>query len=165
MQSWYLVQFKPNAHRVAERNLVRQGFRTFLPVHRVTIRNTLKFKEKLKPLFPGYMFISVMTNNPDWRKVSSTLGVSRIVSFDGKPKAMPERLVSDIMLRCDKYGKLQPLELLESGDKVELLTGPFANYIANVEKLESSTRIWVVMEIMGQKTKIDVSKDNLRLAN
>ena len=34
--SWYVVQFKPNSHKIALRNLQRQGFETFLPMHEVT---------------------------------------------------------------------------------------------------------------------------------
>ena len=36
--SWYIVQFKPNSHKIAVRNLERQGFGTFLPMHEVTRR-------------------------------------------------------------------------------------------------------------------------------
>ena len=30
MNQWYLIQFKPNSHRLAERNLHRQGFKVLL---------------------------------------------------------------------------------------------------------------------------------------
>ncbi|MDA8751065.1 hypothetical protein N9M77_05910 [Planktomarina temperata] len=33
---WYIVQFKPNSHKIAVSNLLRQGFETFLPMHEVT---------------------------------------------------------------------------------------------------------------------------------
>jgi hypothetical protein len=59
MNQWYLIQFKPNSHRVAERNLHRQGFQTFLPMQKITRRKASRFVSDLKPLFPGYMFVSV----------------------------------------------------------------------------------------------------------
>ena len=36
--SWYIVQFKPNSHKISVRNLQRQEFETFLPMHEVTRR-------------------------------------------------------------------------------------------------------------------------------
>jgi transcriptional antiterminator RfaH len=54
--SWYIVQFKHNSHKIAVRNLQRQGFETFLPMHEVTRRTVVKFETVIRPLFAGYMF-------------------------------------------------------------------------------------------------------------
>jgi hypothetical protein len=55
--SWFLAQFKPNSHRIAERTLLRQGFRIFLPLHEETTRIRGKFTVQMRPLFPGYLFV------------------------------------------------------------------------------------------------------------
>lgn len=55
---WYLIQFKPNNHRLAERNLHRQGFETFLPMQKITRKKASRFVGNLKPRFPRYMFVS-----------------------------------------------------------------------------------------------------------
>ena len=65
MNDWYLIQLKPNSHRLAERNLNRQGFETFLPMQKITRRKASRFVSDLKPLFPGYMFVSVNAAQPD----------------------------------------------------------------------------------------------------
>ena len=62
MKHWYLIQFKPNSHRLAERNLRQQGFETFLPMQKITHRKISRFVNDLKPLFPGYMFVSVKSD-------------------------------------------------------------------------------------------------------
>ena len=36
MDHWHFIQFKPNSHRLAERNLRWQGFETFLPMQQIT---------------------------------------------------------------------------------------------------------------------------------
>ena len=89
MNQWYLIQFKPNSHRLAERNLQRQGFETFLPMQKITRRKASRFVSDLKPLFPGYMFVSVNSDLAPWRSINSTIGVSKLVSFEGKPKPLP----------------------------------------------------------------------------
>ena len=163
MNQWYLLQLKPNSHRIAERNLNRQGFKTFVPMQEVTRRKASHFVNDLKPLFPGYMFVSFDTEIDAWRKINSTMGVSRLVSFGSEPKALPTQLVSGLMMRCDENGKLLPPNTLREGDSVELLTGPFAKFVATVDSIDPEQRIWVIMDYMGQKTRIQIASDQLRL--
>ena len=164
MNQWYLIQFKPNSHRLAERNLQRQGFETFLPMQKITRRKASRFVTDLKPLFPGYMFVSVNTELAPWRRINNTIGVSRLVSFDGKPKPLPLQLVSGLMLRCDTSGSLLSPKSLSKGDSVEMLAGPFANFIATVDIIDPEQRIWVLMDFMGQKTRMQVTTDQLQLS-
>tara|TARA_Y100000385_G_scaffold275852_1_gene320795 strand:- start:302 stop:799 length:498 start_codon:yes stop_codon:yes gene_type:complete len=163
MNHWYLIQFKPNSHRLAERNLHRQGFETFLPMQKITRRKASRFVSDLKPLFPGYKFVSVNTALAPWRTINSTIGVSRLVSFEGKPMPLPLQLISGLMLRCDASGVLLPPKSLKEGDSVEMLTGPFANFIATVDTIDPDQRIWVLMDFMGQKTRMQVTADQLQL--
>jgi transcriptional antiterminator RfaH len=164
MNHWYLIQFKPNSHRLAERNLHRQEFETFLPMQKITRRKASRFVSDLKPLFPGYMFVSVNSDLAPWRSINSTIGVSKLVSFEGKPKPLPLQLISGLMLRCDAYGALLPPKSLSEGDNVEMLTGPFASFIATVDTIDPEQRIWVLMDFMGQKTRMQVSADQLQIA-
>ncbi|MDC3401467.1 transcriptional activator RfaH [Alphaproteobacteria bacterium] len=171
MNQWYLIQFKPNSHRLAERNLHRQGFQTFLPMQKITRRKASRFVSNLKPLFPGYMFVSVNSELAPWRAINSTIGVSRLVSFEGKPKPLPLQLISGMMLRCDTSGTLLPPKSLNEGDSVEMLTGPFANFVATVDTfvatvdtIDPEQRIWVLIDLMGQKTRMQVTADQLQLA-
>ncbi|MDB4841041.1 transcriptional activator RfaH [Planktomarina sp.] len=164
MNRWYLIQFKPNSHRLAERNLHRQRFETFLPMQKITRRKVSRFVSDLKPLFPGYMFVSVNSDLSPWRTINSTIGVSKLVSFEGKPTPLPLQLISGLMLRCDASGTLLSPKILNEGDSVEMLTGPFANFIATVDRIDPEQRIWVLMDFMGQKTRIQVSANQLQLA-
>ena len=164
MNHWYLIQFKPNSYRLAERNLHRQGFETFLPMQKITRRKASRFVSDLKPLFPGYMFVSANSELAPWRSINSTIGVSKLVSFEGKPKPLPLQLISGLMLRCDASGTLLAPKSLSEGDSVELLTGPFANFIATVDTIDPEQRIWVLMDFMGQKTRMQLTADQLQIA-
>ena len=154
----------PNSHRLAERNLHRQGFETFLPIQKITRRKASRFVSDLKPLFPRYMFVSVNAGLAPWRTINSTIGVSKLVSFEGKPKPFSLRLISGLMLRCDASGTLLPPKSLNEGDSVEMLTGPFANFIATVDTIDPEQRIWVLMDFMGQKTRMQITTDQLQIA-
>ena len=128
----FLLQYKPNSHRLALRNLHRQGFETFLLMLAVTQRHSTKFVQQARPLFPGYMFVSFALDTAPWRKINSTVGVARLVSFDGQPKALPP----------DQFAP---------GDELQVMSGPFAEYVATIETIDAEQHIWLLMEFMGQK--------------
>ena len=160
--TWYLAQLKPNSVKIAERNLKRQGFQTFLPVEEVTKRAKSKFVTAEQPMFPGYIFVAFDTATGGWRAINSTNGITRLVSFGKDPAQVPLDIISGLMLRCDAKGKLLPPKLLKPGDQVTLTHGPFADFVAEVEKIEPDRRVWVLLDIMGGKTRVAVGADQLR---
>ena len=160
--SWFLAQLKPNCANIADNNLKRQGFQTFLPMEEETRQRNGKFVSAMRPLFPGYIFVAFDVTSGLWRSVNSTYGITQLVSFGKEPSAVPLDIVSQLMLRCDAKGKLLPPTLLKAGDQVTLTEGPFANFVAEVEKFAPDRRVWVLMDIMGGQTRVAVGADQLR---
>ena len=81
-KEWFILQFKSNSHLIAAKNLTRQGFEIFLPLHDTTSRRLSRFVNTSKPLFPGYMFIRFDRAESKWHKINNTYGVSRIITFN-----------------------------------------------------------------------------------
>ncbi|MDA0361799.1 MAG: transcriptional activator RfaH [Proteobacteria bacterium] len=161
LKKWFILQVKPNSHRLAERNLNRQGFESFLPLHKISKHKYNRYIEDLRPLFPGYMFVAFDPESGSWRQINSTIGVSKLISFGDQPSQIPLDLISGLMARCSSDGKLLPPNQLNKGDAVKLLTSPFANYIAKVETIDPDQRVWVLMELMGRVTRISVDPNQL----
>jgi transcriptional antiterminator RfaH len=159
--TWFLAQLKPNCGSIAERNLKRQGFRTFMPLEEGTMRRGGRFVTASVSLFPGYIFVALATGQ--WRPVNSTYGITRLVSFGQEPTPVPLALVSQLMLRCDSSGKLLPPRLLKPGDQVRITSGPFAEFVAEVEAMAPDRRVFVLMELMGGQTRVAVKADQLRI--
>jgi transcriptional antiterminator RfaH len=158
-KEWFVLQFKPNSHHRAIKNLTQQGFETFLPLHNTTFRKSSRFINTVQPLFPGYMFISFDRTKLEWHKINNTYGVSGLVTFNSLLKSIPTSFIDSLMKRYDLSGNLLPMQKLKKGDQVKVLSGPFANFIATVEKYETDQRIWILMDLMGRKTKIQTQSD------
>lgn len=164
-QPWFVVQLKPNAEAIAKRNLLRQGLQIFAPFEEVTSRKARKPVQIRKALFPGYLFVSFDQDEVRWRTVSSTLGVSRLVSFaEDRPAQVLFGLISSLMRRCDPSGKLLSTRFLHSGDVVRVTNGPFAEFIGTVEQMTSDQRIWVLLDILGKNTRVAIMSADMRLA-
>jgi transcriptional antiterminator RfaH len=161
-KEWFILQFKANAHHQAAKNLNRQGFETYLPMHNITSRKASRFINAVQPLFPGYMFVKFNKEEPKWHRINNTYGVSRLITFNSILKSIPTMFVDNLMQRYDLSGKLRPLKKLKKGDQVKVLKGPFANFIATVETYETDQRIWILMDLMGRKTKIETPSDEIQ---
>jgi len=164
-KEWFILQFKPNAHHQAAKNLIRQGFEIFLPLHDTTSRKLSRFIDTSKPLFPGYMFIKFDKAESKWRKINNTYGVSHLITFNSVLKSIPTSFIDSLMKRYDSSGKLLPMTKFKKGDRVKVLGGPFADFFATVEKYEADQRIWILMDLMGRKTNIQTTSDALKVSD
>jgi transcriptional antiterminator RfaH len=164
-KEWFILNFKPNSHFKAVRNLNQQGFETFLPLHEITSRKVSRFNNTNQPIFPGYMFIKFDSTRTEWRRINNTYGVSQLITFNSILKSIPTEVIDNLIARCDLGGKLLPIKNLKKGDRVKVLKGPFANFIATIETYETDQRIWILMDLMGRKTLIQTPSDILQLSN
>jgi transcriptional antiterminator RfaH len=158
-KNWFLIQFKPKSHFIAQHNLKRQGFETFLPLEKLINKN----KKYLYPLFPSYMFVNIPNACNSWRKINSTIGVLKLVSFGTLPKPINSNLVSDIMNQCDTSGVLLPNKKFKTGDTIKVVNSPFVDFFATIESIDSNKRVWVLIEIMGRYSRINLSQENVQL--
>jgi len=161
-KEWFILQYKANSHHQAIKNLNRQGFETFLPFCDTTSRKASRFINTTQPLFPGYMFIKFDRAESEWHKINNTYGVSRLITFNSILSSIPATFIHNLMNRSDLSGKLLPIKKLNKGDHVKILNGPFANFIATVETYETPQRIWILLDLMGRKTKIQTPSDTLQ---
>ena len=165
LKEWFVLQYKAKSHHKAVRNLKQQGFETFLPLTNLTLRQNSRFINATQPLFPGYMFITFDSTKSEWYKINNTYGVSRLVTFNNILKSIPNEVIEYLLERCNLSGELLPVKKYERDDKVKILKGPFANFIANVEKYETDQRIWVLMDLMSRRAKLQISLEDVQLSN
>ncbi|MEM6306808.1 MAG: transcription termination/antitermination NusG family protein, partial [Pseudomonadota bacterium] len=138
----------------------RQGFDAFLPLERNTTRRKEKFITKPRPMFPGYIFVGFDPENGHWRTINSTVGITRLVSFGTRPSAVPVDLIAALKQHTqpDQSNDIT----LHPGAKVQITAGPFAEFIAEIESLTPDRRVWVLIDMMGAKTRISTPVGHLR---
>lgn len=161
-QVWYVAQLKPSGDQLAQENLVRQGFSVFSPKLRGTYRRQGRFRVELRSLFPGYLFVRSAPHPEHWRSIGGTLGVSKLVSFGGSgPSTVSDDVINMLIEYCSTAGA--DLDAIKEGDLVRVISGPFSELVARVEKLPSRERIWVLLEFMGQRRRVSLGAKEVLL--
>jgi len=147
---WCAVVVKRAAARMAEARLGVQGFPVFAPKTTQLRRSFGRITKEQRLLFPGYIFAAVDLENPKWRAIFHTPGVSRIIMGSANaPAFVPPSFMEDLMARCDESGNLVPADPFKSGDRVCVTSGPFAGIVTTIEKVDEEKRVWILLDILG----------------
>lgn len=163
--NWYLLQTKPNAYATACQNLRRQGFDVFLPLIIKTTKKSGKFLDVKTPLFPGYLFMGTSINPISWKSVNGTKGISRAVTLDGVYRSVSADIISGLQHRCDEHSVFKNLHDIAKGNRVKIEQGPFAEFISTVDHIQDDQRVWVLIDLLQQQTRVEVRLDNISKIN
>lgn len=162
---WYLARLKPNCAQIAKRNLERQGFEVFVPLERQSRRRGSQFIDIERPFFPGYLFVSDLTDSAHWRTIRSTYGIAQLVSFGSIPATVPTEIISQLKASCDKNSVIRSREALTRGDNVRISAGPFVDFVGRVERLNPDQRAWILLDILGKQTRVALPLSELQLTS
>ena len=160
-ERWFLVYTLPKSEWKAELHLRAQGFRTFLPKFRKTIRHARQLRTVRAPLFPRYLFVILDLERDRWLSVHSTIGVCRLfANQDGRPVPVPVGAVETLIVQSD--GDLTRLDTgLVKGQQVRILSGPFADFVGTLERLDDAGRVQVLLEMMGTAVPVTLQRSLL----
>lgn len=160
--TWYVVSTKPHQEARAAEHLARQGFAPLLPQYRKTRRHARKIETVAAPLFPGYLFVAFDAARQAWRSVNGTCGVQRLICQGDRPLALPESFIAQLQARRDGEGFFAaPEPALHGGDRVRLLAGPFADYVATILRLGERERVWLLLDILGRAVTTEATRQDI----
>ena len=148
-ERWFVARVLPHQENRAQFNLHQLGFRNFLPRSRRTVRHARRSRDTLQPLFPGYIFIIIDLSKHRWRSVNGTFGVASLIMGAAQPTPVPSGVVEALIASYESCGAVRVDCSLEIGQKVRILSGPFADTLCRLAHLDDRGRVRVLLEIMG----------------
>ena len=157
--NWYLLQTKPRAHVTACENLRRQAFDVFLPLVAKTTKKNGKFLNIKTPLFPGYIFMGTSSDPIPWNSINGTRGISKAVTLDGVYRPVNIQIIEGLQQRCNENSIIQRTDEIAPGDRAKIELGPFAEFICTVDDIQDDQRAWVLIDLLQQQTRAEISLD------
>lgn len=170
---WAVVMTKVAAEHVAERAIREGGYRVYLPMYRRFLRGVRIGRDGrrvrtrrdgelvFRPLFPGYLFVEL---HPDqqWYAIRSMTAVVDLIRDGSRPSLLPAAVVEEIRLREDHgafdHGRANRRKKLrvdfKRGDTVRIIEGPFADFLAEVEKSDEKGRLELLVSLFGRVTAV-----------
>ncbi|WP_423186020.1 transcription/translation regulatory transformer protein RfaH [Alishewanella sp. d11] len=160
MDNWYLLYSKPREESRAQQQLANQGFESFVP--QITLKKIQAGKTVLKtePLFPRYIFLKP-NSGLNLSVVRSTRGVAGFVKFGQALAQVPASLVHSLLTQQIQQQAKLPEHPFKAGDKVEILSGPFAHLNAVFQQAEGESRSLILLSFLGQQLQLSMDNSNL----
>jgi transcriptional antiterminator RfaH len=115
-------------------------------------------RDTLQPLFPGYIFIVVDLSKQRWRSINGTFGVASLIMGAEQPRPVPPGVVEGLVALRESSGIVRIDDGLEIGQKVRILSGPFAETLCRLAHLDDRGRVRVLLEIMGMEVAAQLDR-------
>jgi transcriptional antiterminator RfaH len=162
--NWYVVATKPNCEVKAMVNLERQSFETYMPRILERRSHARRIQMVPRPLFSGYVFVRLDLEVARWRSINSTVGVTHILTGDGRPQLLRTGFIDALRAREIDGLVTAPPPHFEMGEAVEVKQGPFANQIGTILSAERPGRIRLLMALLGGEVITTLPEDMVRKA-
>ena len=77
------------------------------------------------------------------------------------PKYLPISLMTALMRRFSDMNLSQSQQAIQQNDTVRVLHGPFAEFLACIEKVDGQKRVWLLIDLLGRQTRIAADPQTL----
>src|SRR3990170_8587158 len=171
LAKWYVVHTNSGheirvaqtlKQRVETMGLLDKVFEILVPTQdRVIIRTGKKATIKEK-IFPGYLLIEMVMDDPTWLAVRTTPGITGFVGAGKIPTPLSEAEVTNIQKFVSAPAKRFKTRF-SKGEAVKITDGPFSDFLGTIDDIdEEKGKVKVLVSIFGRETPVEL--DLLQIA-
>jgi transcriptional antiterminator NusG len=148
--------------RVETMSLEERIFELLVPTQdRVIIRGGKKATVKEK-IFPGYLLVKMVLDDPTWLAVRTTPGITGFVGAGNQPTPLSDEEVSNIQKFISAPAPRFKTKF-SVGEAVKITDGPFADFLGTIHEIdEEKGKVKVLVSIFGRETPVEL--DFLQIA-
>lgn len=142
--------------RVETMNLQKNVFELLVPTQdRVIIRGGKKATVKEK-IFPGYLIVKMILDDPTWLAVRTTAGVTGFVGTGNKPSPLSDLEVANILKFISAPAPRFKTKFSVS-EAIKIVDGPFSDFLGTISELdEARGKVKVLVSIFGRETPVEL---------
>jgi transcription termination/antitermination protein NusG len=159
--NWYALYTCPRQEKRVAEQIERRSISCFLPLYRSMRRWKDRRKELELVLFPGYVFVRMALENK--LRVLELPGAVRLVSFNGKPAAVPADEIETLQTRLSG-AKIEPHPYLRTGRRVRVRSGAMEGLEGIVVRRKDRCRVVFSIDLIMRSVAVEVDEADLEAA-
>jgi transcriptional antiterminator RfaH len=150
------AQVEPRRERLASHCLGLAGYEIYQPLLREQRRSHGRKITVTPPLFPGYLFLWVVSG---WWNARWSPGVVRLIMDGLVPAHVPDAVISEIRSR-ERGGYVELLKPrgLRPGMRVRVISGPLSEQIGILALLKPHERVLVLLNLLGGQQRVELAR-------
>lgn len=155
---WYALSTTSRHEKSVARQMEARGIPHLLPVYRELHRWKQRRAEVEMPLFPGYLFVRIPLHSQ--LRVLEVPGVARLVSFSGRPAALPDSEIAALSAALNLRHPL-PHPYLTLGRRVRIMAGALNGLEGVIERQRGQYRMIVSVDFIQRAMSVELSSSDL----
>jgi len=164
-QNWFALSVKSRHEFMVSSDLHRKGIDTFLP----SVSKVRQWKDRKKrvdfPLFPGYVFVSVVPDPEEFVRVVTTRGSVRLLSLEpGHPTPVAAEEINALKIIMKSGEAVDVFPDLKQGSRVRVRNGVFQGAEGVLAKKEGNYMLLVSIDILGRSVGVRIVADDVEAA-
>lgn len=157
LQKWYAIHTRSRFERKVYEAFCGKSIEAFLPKKQVMSRRKDRRKKILVPLLPGYVFVQFDMNPETYWQIIKTVGVVRMVGFDGKPVPSRDEEISFLMILDGTDRTVQNRAYMKRGDRVMIMEGPLKGLVGfYLRHKGQSDKVVVSVELLQRSLAVEI---------
>jgi transcription termination/antitermination protein NusG len=158
---WYAVYTSARHEKKIAEQLGQRSIERFLPLYE-TVHQWKDRRARLQlPLFPGYVFVRIALL--DQLQVLKIPGVVRLVSFSGKPVALPETEIAALQRGLSSGLRAEPCPYIGPGRRVRIKSGPLCGLTGKLVRRKENYRMVISVDSINRSILCEVSLEDLEV--
>ncbi len=158
---WCCLYTRPRHEKSVALTCRRLGVDLYLPLRRVVHRYKSGKKIRWLPLFPGYVFCRPATD--ERIELSRAERVLSVINVDDQGRLSDELL--QIFRGLQVSAELDTVPYLASGQRVEIVRGPFKGIRGVVERVKGRFRVMLIATMMDRSVPLEVDTSDVEPAD
>lgn len=154
---WYAIHTRSHFEQKVFDGFRSKSIETFLPKAQVMSRRKDRRKKILVPLLPGYVFVQYDLNPELYWDIVKTVGVVRMVGFEGKPTPARDEEIQSLMIMNGTDRTVHNQAFMKRGDTVMIMEGPLKGLVGfYVRHKGQSEKVVVNVELLHRSLAVEI---------
>lgn len=164
---WVVATCRLGSEETIAAELAALGIVTWCPKEHLRTRPRRKLKpvDIYRPYFGGYLFVRVVPSREAFAGLLAASRLQGLMGREGEPYLMPEKLMNIIILAAKKDEtdqKDRPKMPVRVGQRIDIHSGPFANFQATVRRLiPERWKLEAEVSLFGRMTPVELDIDSI----
>ena len=154
---WYAIHTRSRFEQKVHDGFCGKSIEVFLPEAQVMSRRKDRRKKILVPLLPGYVFVHSTLDPEEYWDIIKTVGVVRMVGFEGKPVPAKDEEITSLMILDGTDRTVQNRTYMKSGDRVMIMEGPLKGLVGfYLRHKGQSDKVVVSVELLHRSLAVEI---------
>lgn len=162
--AWFVIWTESRAEKKVEARIAALGLTPWLPTVRERHRWSDRWKEVVRPLFPGYLF--ARARSVEWHNVLRTPGVLTVIKREGRPALLADSFVAGLRDAVERTGialEVVPERVeYRPGDEVIVQDGPLMGVRGVVRERRGGRQLVIWVSEIGRGVAFTIGSAQVR---